>query len=273
MQENYELTEGLPVAKESFLAIAEGLGCLLRVEDATLPARLAGGAAWLGMLEMFLRQAGAEFGIPKRDLIAKYLEMTEKNGFAEALRIGRAKGKGPAYLQRMYLGVLSAFRNEPDRKRSALGAFRTIVWSYARHGLRMGKVRLDPLEHPIAYRDFRSVAFDPNSDSAQALLQDFIAEMTRGEVLSECRDLTRGFFLILTSYAICRWFAVGLATERQANEVADDDLKKAIELTQNHYGLSPEFLGIFDRYPVINGILYNVCRRKNFAHALATWPV
>jgi hypothetical protein len=269
----YELTEGLPLVKDDFLAVAAGLNRLLSAEGAAFSERLAGGAAWLGMLEMFARQAGVQIGLSQHDLVLKYIEMTEKSGFSQALRIGQAKRKGPAYLQRMYLGTLAAFRNETDKKRGALGAFRIIVWSYFKSALRLGKIRLAPLENAIPCREFRSIAFDPDSVAALPLLQGLIKEMTVGDVLLECRDLTRGFYLALTAYAVCRWYAVGLAAERQAGEVSTGDLEKAIELTRSHYGLSPEFLGIFERYPVVNGILYNICRRKNFAHALVAWPV
>ncbi len=269
-QEPYELTEGLPIDKEDILPIANALQKLLRLETAALSARLAAGAAWLGMLEMFLRQAGAEFGIPKRDLIAKYIEMTEKGGFSEALRIGQAKGKRAACLQRMFLGTMSAFRNTPDKKRGGIGAFRLILWNYFKNAARIGRVTVAPLERSIPYEEFRSVVFTPDMEPVQSILQKFAKELTAADVLEKHRDLTRGYYLALTAIAICRWYAVGLA---DSGEVQSADLEKAVGLARDYYGPDSDLQKVLKSNPVMNSILYNVCRRKNFAHALVAWPV
>jgi Fe-S-cluster containining protein len=268
--ETIELTEGLALSWEEYALIEEGLTRLLGRKEIDLEDRLIAGSVWLGMLDLFLRQTRDETPVEPIEAIRHFSDSTERDGYERVLRIARAPAHSPT-MHRMFLGMLIAFRNSLGVRQGRARVVGSILWNYLRHALRLGRIRLAPLDRTFAYRDFRRTTFDPRAEWAESLLSRYLTHMIFRKDLARRGEIRGGYHILLIAYAMIRWHAVALAAERGASEVGREDLERAVSLTEKHYGAHSRFLEMFDRYPVLSGIFYNVIRRKNFAHSLARW--
>ncbi|MCX7011609.1 MAG: hypothetical protein NTW86_03415, partial [Candidatus Sumerlaeota bacterium] len=209
LPERIELSHGLPLEWDDYLLVEERLQRLLALEGVSLEDRLIAGSVWLGMLDLFLRQARDRTMAPAQQAIRAFADSIER---------------------------MIAFRDSLRAPRGRLNVAGTILWNYLRHALRLGEIRPAPDEPPFRYRDLRRVRFDLGQPALAEMMRRYFVHLIFRKDIVRRGNVVEGYHLLLFDYAATRWFALARAAARGARAVEEDDLAQAISLTERHYG-------------------------------------
>lgn len=262
-----ELTEGLPLAWGDYLLIEEELRALLSLRALSVEQGMIAGNVYLGMANLFVRQALSEGRTDTSGAIRFFAESMQAGQYARLTQIAR-RSNGSLMLQRAFLGMMIAFRNTLSAKHSVPGVVARILTSYARHWLRVGSIRIAPLDRNVRYADFQRVSMTSDAAEMDEIFRRVMIHAIERKDLLRGGDLMRAHGLLLIFCAMIRWYAKALAAAEHEIKVQPSQLIEAISLAERYYGAHSRFFDLFQQYPVLNGIFYSVLSQKNFAHSM-----
>lgn len=269
MNSPIELDEGCPLSEDEANRVEEELLNLLAFEGAGLDDKLIAGAVLLDILRDSLN---AIIETSRPDLINTFFDWMKEERYARPLRIARKPIHSPS-LQRMLLGLLIAFRNHPEKRRSNLGALAFIALQHARHFLKLGKIHIQPLSTPFPYHAFKQYPINTGADFFTHKVGVWAEQFIRNKKPRHGKSLRQGYGHMLLYYAMIHWYAVGLAWEKKATVVGPEEVAKAIALTEEYYIFNPAFEEIFTYNPVVRDMLEKTLNRRSTAASLVRKPI
>lgn len=264
MNSSIELDKGCPLSDDEATRVEEELLNLLAFEGAGLDNKLIAGAVLLDILRNSLN---AKIEASRTDLINTFFDWMKKERYERPLRIARKPIHSPS-LQRMLLGLLIAFRNHPEKRRSNLGALVFISLQHTRHFLKLGKILINPLSTSFPYHAFKKYPINTSADFFTHIIGAWAEQFIKNKKLRHEKSLRYGYCQMLLYYAMIRWYAVGLAWEKKATAVGLEEVTKAVALTEEYYVFHPAFEEIFTYNPVVRDMLEKTLNRHSTAASI-----
>lgn len=288
------LTSRHEISWEACLELDEDLRRIMACTDRPVGVRLVAQSAYLDLLEAFLREVrgdrplmnnaaakrpglfAADTTVPDvqalRVLREKYLVA---EGGEPIFRLAR-KIQGNATLQRAFIGLITAFRQNLYIKAKKPGRFATalrVARHYLLHASRLGRVDLEALDRRFDYRDFERVRFSETTPEANELLTRYFTHVLFRKDHLLAPNIWLGHRLMLMQYALIRWHAVGLAASAAVDEVDIKVLRGAVGLVERHYVFHTPFGKLFEDLPVLGMILDAIVRKPVYAASMVISPM
>ncbi len=274
-QKSLYLDADIPLTKEEYSQVEKELLALLDFEEAAFEDRLIAGSVWLDILRDFVKAMAPQAcndAVARKEIFDTFFASMKNECYERPLRIAKKPIHSPA-LQRMFLGVLIAFRNRPERRRSTPITLAFILYHYVKNFLKLGRIRILPLKTRLSFRDLRDVRLDTMSDFFVAEVKKWVRKFISEKNLLCAGNIREGYHYLLTYYALMRWYAVGLAKERDSREISSEDIRQAIELVEQYYVFHPCFADLFTYYPVLSDIIDKTFAKKASAMSLVRLPI
>jgi hypothetical protein len=259
-----EFSKTVSVPWDLYVKIEQELVRLLSVDVYPLDVRLIGGGIYLDLLERFIHEACKQHGYGIDRAVETFIRDMGQQRYQRIITMA-GKARNSPMLKRMFVGLVIAYRNSAEKRRGRMRDIGFVLFHYLKHWLMIGKVSLLPIAGGFAYDQLRHVRFDISDPFFEFQLRRFFLHMIFRKDLVTHRDLLSGYRFMLLYYALIRWYAVGLACTRNADEVARTDLTEAIALVERYYVFHPVFDHLFARNPLFHRIVEKFLQSKAYA--------
>lgn len=288
------LTVRHEISWEACLALEEDLQRILGVTDRPFGLRLVAQSAYLDLLEAFLREVrgdrplanspaakrpglfASNTNVPDVDVLrtlrGRYLD--KENG-EPLFRLAR-KFRGNPTIQRAFLGLITAFRQNLYIRAKRPGRFSTAVRvarHYLTHAGRLGRVELEALGKRFDYADFARIEFPESDAECQELLTRYFRHLVFRKDHLLAPNIWLGHRLMLMHYALLRWHATGLAAQRAVERVDLAILREAVGMVERHYVFHTPFGKLFEDFPVLGMILDAIVKKPIFSASMTISPM
>lgn len=264
----------IAIDQDRYLLIEEALDEILSRETEMVETCLVAGHAWLGILRRMLRLIRSRMAA-KKDLppdapstdeliamtIDHYVKQSREEKFDRAFRLAQ-KPASQAAVKRMLLGSFISFRNTLSARQPHLLIIARALMQYARHWLRLGSIRLKPLEGKVSYAEFRPSVDDLAAEETQDLLRRYFRHALTRKDLVRNSDIFLGYGYLVMTYGLIQWYAAFLRSVDQPDPV------RALALVEEHFIQHPEFNQVFLYHPAMANIIHYLFRKPNFAHTM-----
>ncbi len=207
------------------------------------------------------------------DIARGAVDLFRRDKWGRLILMAMKRGDAPA-LQRAFLGLATTFRQALGQRTNRARALLAIAKHYASHAMKMGKVRLDPLDKRFSYNRFRTdwIAPKPGTEADALLTRYFQHALFRKDLLL-AETLVSGHRFQLMNFALTNWYAVGSranAAETPSDLEAYEQAIRNVELFYAHHSLFTQFL---ENQPVLGTLVDSVLHNPRFAAAMTGKPV
>lgn len=195
---------------------------------------------------------------------------------SELYRLAGALRPSPA-LQRAFIGLMTAFRQNLKVERKQAGRISTIfsiIRHYSAHALKLGSVDLLPLERRFPYSAFEKIPFDADADAeVLELLERYFAHMLFRKDLLIAESIWLGQRMMLMHFALIRWHAVGRTALDGGDRVTLQAVREAVRAVENHYLFHTRMSDLFRKFPLLGIILDAIFSKPLYTPSMTGPPV
>lgn len=259
-----EFSKTLSVPWDLYVKVEQELMRLLSLDIHPLEERLIGGSVYLELLERFIREASNEHGYTIDHIVDTFIRDMGQHQYQRIISMARKSRHSPK-IKRMFLGLVIAYRNSAEKRRGRMRDMVFVLFQYLKHLFKAGKISLLPMTGGFTYSQLRHLRFDLSDPFFEFQLCRFFLHMIFRKDLVTHADLLSGYRFLLLYYALIRWYAVGMACTRNADEVSREDLTEAIVLVERYYVFHPVFDHLFAQNPLLKGIVEKFQKSKSYA--------
>ena len=251
---------------DEYLAIEGALDAILAREGETVETCLTAGHVWLGILRQMLavartRGADGKEGPSARATLDYYVTHTRETDFSQAFEVAR-RPAAQRTVKRMLLGTFVSFRNSLRPRQWRLVAVARVLAQNCRHWLRVGSLRLDPLDWRVPYGQFRPDSADFAAPEMQRLLRRYFRHALFRKDAIRHTDLFWGYCYFVLTYGLAQWYA---AAFRAGGKPAP---AQALALVEKYFVLHSNFNQTFLYHPAVADFIQHFFRKPNFAHTV-----
>jgi hypothetical protein len=264
----------VPVFSDEYDKIEEELLSLLSFPGAKTGEKLLAGAIWLDILRDFLKTVTgqAEDSQETRNkALETFFSSMKNNDYERPFRIAGKQQESPL-LHRILIGTLIAFRNNPEKKRSLFRMFIFMPYIYLRNILRIGKIRINPVQKSFPYAAFKKYPMIPFTENSGAIIEKWIMDFIRSRKLLLSENIRSGYMQLIMNYALIRWYSTSLAWQKK-HVIGPDEINEAIKLVNENYMFHPEMEKLYNTNPVLKDIIDKAFSSKSTPGILVNSPV
>jgi len=257
---------------EDYLQVEKALDAILSREDQPFSTCLVAGHVWLGILRQMLKAGAPELKDKEAaflrgpnpalgQILDFYVRQTSSENFKRAFAIASRSAAHPT-LKRMVLGTLLSFRNSGRPNQWRITAVMRVIVEHLRHWMRLGSLRLEPLDKRVPYRMFQPSPAYLDPPKVQALLRRYYRHALFRKDLVANTDLFWGYCYFLLIHGLVEYYAVGLAA------LGEPDPELALCLVEKYFVHHSNFGRTFLYHPALADIFQYLFKRPNFAHTM-----
>lgn len=279
------LTNRHDISWDAYQLAEEAFERIMADDSQDFGMRLVAQSVYLDLFSRFLAEVRGHVSVPPslpnsgpmkdadvvRALNERYLT---KAGAPHLFRIAR-RIRGSRTLQRAFLGLVTAFRQnlyEEDERPSRFGAARRVFTHYAMHAVKLGDIRLIPLEGKFSYGAFARYPFPENDEAINELLQRYYRHSLFRKDLLTADSMWLAQRMMLMHYALIKWYAVGRASLEDRECIDLECVQEGIRAVELHYLFHTKFGELFEKFPTLGMILDGIVRRPVFAASMVGTP-
>ncbi len=245
----------------SYEQIETSLLHLMEKTEVPLDQRLVACHSLLGMLRLWLdmRMGQPRDPLERRlasaELISDFLSTNERKEFREPLRIA-AKPRGQRASRRCFLALVVGCAASMWEKGKPVGAAWGLVRNYIQAALRLGQLRIPPLERHISYRILEVAPFSLSGEAEQLLRRYALMTIFRKDLVAGPLDLRRQWDLVLLRLALAGIYATALAnSQARSADPRIEQWSQALEIVETYYGHHSRLFELIESFPRLASVL------------------
>ena len=274
IQSEVQLSRRIRLTWNQYLAVEESLFEILALPDPhRLAQKLITAHIWLNMIDLYWQSLHGPFP-PAADAnlftdseLFAFIEASRQSQWRDARRVASRRAASPL-VKRMFLGLITALGNtlwQGSGRASVVGG---IMFQYARHASKLGKVRLQPMNAPVSHSDLARTPLPEPGSRADELVTRYVRHCIFRKDLVDRFAVWKSFSFLLLNVALIPWVALSCAAARGAGQPSDQDYSEAVRWVEQNYGCHSKFYPLLAQQPRLDDVIESFFLRKNYPFVL-----